>query len=518
MPKAKAKSAGKQAGKLTRQHFGGVSLSVDAQYEPLSSGRYSLQLQLDVVQILGGPDNELERDLKKILAEKQPEPLVLWARFKENVGFDLGEVEAALRAVATTREVPADQSEWSSVRLAWGRESGPAELFEDYRASHAEDVPELDTARRRKEIDAEVGRTMKSFEERLRGVNPHRLVEFSARCAERVWRLGPLVKSTAPADASTLIDFVTSLTALAARLGGEVALDAGRLKQAEIAEEADLANRMISEAETGINLADRWSPALLELGRVAARLFEAIKFHYEGRQDRLTQRASSVAAHALQAVAHSPHDDWAAATRTAVEADLNALSGGEAPRPFKGIWSDGPRPPFPKKLSKEEEAYKTTSVAKIRYQQSQEPPPGLENLTVPTLAPELESLLEDRDVSRRAMATEESINRVQRTQIADLQGLLDVLANKSFGTHEAHKALTELITKLAARANANLTISGEFPDPNDEKTYRVLNLEPVTVRCDNPKTKSLMIRSTDNQRTHIVNTTEFPRFHAVPKS
>jgi hypothetical protein len=85
------------------------------------------------------------------------------------------------------------------------------------------------------------------------------------------------------------------LTALAARLGGEVAFDAGRLKQAEIAEEADLANRMISEAETGIYQADRWSPALLELGGVAARLFEAIKFHYEGRQDCLTQLGLPVA-------------------------------------------------------------------------------------------------------------------------------------------------------------------------------------------------------------------------------
>ena len=368
----------------------------------------------------------------------------------------------------------------------------------------------------RKRIDGEVGRAIAAYESRLEGVNPYRILEFAARCAERVWPLGIDLKSQMP-EASGPIDLVTDLTALGARLAYDAVQDPGRVRKVEIVEEAKKADKIVSKAEIPIYTADRWSYAILELGRIAARLFELTEHLYKGKEI-LLRRAASVPAHAEQAMINGAEEHRATANRAAIEADLEAMTGKGAPKPFPSLWPVG-SDPFVQTLSSDQETYyKSISVAAIRFRQSKEPPLGLESLTVPTISPGEDPSSKHPSVYKLANKIEEATRLRQQKQIKDLQRFLNLLAGKQFGSQEAHKGLADFITRLAARADANLTISGEFPDPTDKNNCRVFSVEPVTVRCDNPRTKSLMIRSTDKHRTHIVNTTFFPQFYAFPKT
>jgi hypothetical protein len=386
--------------------------------------------------------------------------------------------------------------------------------------------PAADPVRDRRLIDDEVGKSIAAYELRLRGANPYRLLEFAARCAERVWRVGVALRIGTPAEASRPIRLVTGLTALATRLGEEAAHDPGRVKQAEIVKEARAADKMVSEAEMEIYTADRWSHAILELGRIAARIFELTQLLYGGKEV-LPRRAASVPAHAEQAMTCWTNGRGAKAIRTSIEADLEALTGKGAPKPFPSLWRDGYEPSL-ENLSKEEllrykeeeHRYKNIDVAKIRFQQLQEPPPELEILVVPKISPGTESDLENPEhpeLFRVCTEAEESTRLRMKEQLDDLQGVLNLLATKSFGTPEIHKRLVDFITTLAARANAVLTISGEYPDPRDEGNIRVFTLEPITIRCDSPKTRSLAIRSVGKVQTRILTTTSFPYLYALPR-
>ena len=376
----------------------------------------------------------------------------------------------------------------------------------------------------RKRVDEEAGRSMRAYEARLRRANSFRVLEFAARSADRAWRLGVVLQSRMPAEASGLVEFVTSQAALAARLADEAAHDPGRLNLAESVRAARLAHRKIALAEVRIYAADCWSHAVLELARVATRLFEAIREFDEGDDDALAQRASSVAAHALQAMLRGAQGDLAEANRSAILADLAALTHKGAPKPFPSRWPADSDPFIQllnerdrKRYKEKEESYKNLSVADIRYEKSKEPPPGLESLRVPKLSIGEESLIGNPKVYQRAAEVEERSRLTQQRQIDELQRFLNLLAGKGFGSHAAHKSVADFITKLAARANAHLTISGEFPDPKDAQNIRVFTLEPVTVRCDNPKTKSILIRTSDKRQISIVSAILFPQLYAIPK-
>jgi hypothetical protein len=386
--------------------------------------------------------------------------------------------------------------------------------------------PAADPVQLRRLIDDEVGKSIAAWELRLRGANPYRILEFAARCAERVWRVGVALRLRTPAEASRPIRLVTGLTALATRLGEEAAHDPGRVKQADIVKEASAADKMVSEAEMEIYTADCWSHAILELGRIAARVFELTQLLYGGKEV-FPRRAASVPAHAEQAMTCWTDGRGAKVIRAAIEADLEALTGKGAPKPFPSLWPVGYEP-FLENLSKEElprykeeeYRYKNIDVAKIRFQQLQEPPPELEILVVPKISPGTESDLENPEnpeLFRVCTEAEEDTRRRLKEQLKDLQGVLNLLATKSFGSQKVHKQLVDFITTLADRANAILTISGEFPDPKDEGTIRVFTLEPITIRCDNPKTKSLNIRSLGKDQTRILSTTSFPYLYALPR-
>ena len=114
------------------------------------------------------------------------------------------------------------------------------------------------------------------------------------------------------------------------------------------------------------------------------------------------------------------------------------------------------------------------------------------------------------------LAQQELQVRAQREQIAALQDVLNSLSGLNLEAAEAHRNIAIFVTRLAARANATLTISGEFAD-RKEDTVHIHTLIPITIRCDEPQTVSFLIRTAEAKPQYVMSAKRFPQLYAIPK-
>ena len=383
-------------------------------------------------------------------------------------------------------------------------------------------LPKEPPAGPREQLDQEVGRTIREYENHIRGKDPYRVLAFGARAADRVRGIDPLGGVSRPAEATELLSFLEATTDSATWLAGVASVDAGRARSNKLRPIAEQIVEMLEEVEYVIYRADLWSESILEMGRVAVRLAEVVQRFYDREEKTFAWKVASVAAHAVT-LAGLASEKAGTLVRTSISDDLAALSRSDEGGQFPALsahkepeWyqqASGSRP-----LSSAWDRGNQLDVARIKNIINREPE-GLEALRPPKVVPELEEVVSDKDVVSAARHVESEMNKLQQEQIRLFQGFLNSIAGQNFESQSIHKNLALLVTQLAAKANATLTISGEYPDPK-AGIVNVYSMVPVTIRCDQPKTKkaSFVIRTANYEQAYVASSPQFPQLYAVPKT
>jgi hypothetical protein len=301
-------------------------------------------------------------------------------------------------------------------------------------------------------------------------------------------------------------------------LASVASADAGRTRSEELRAVAEKIVKTLEDVEYVVYRADRWSRAILEMCRVAYRLAEAVRKFYAREEKVLGWRVASVAAHAVT-LAGLTSEEVGGLVRTSIGDDFSALArSGDAG--FPKLWGQGEpewyeRASRSRPLSSARERAIKVDVARIKDIINREPE-GLEALRPPKVVPGLEEVVGDRDVVNAARHVESEMNKLQDEQIRLLQDFLKSIAGRNFESQPIHKSIALLVTQLAAKANATLTISGEFPDPKS-KIVNVHTMIPITIRSDSPRTVMFMVRTAGREQAYVIGTSAFPQLYAIPK-